>query len=326
MIRFEQVSVRYDNAAEPAVAGVDLTVPEGELCLLVGPSGVGKSTLLGAVSGLVPHFTGGVLSGRVTVAGRDTRTHKPRELADVVGTVGQDPLSHFVTDTVEDELAYGMESLGLAPATMRRRVEETLDLLGLAELRDRPIATLSGGQQQRVAIGSVLTVHPKVLVLDEPTSALDPGAAEEVLAVLQRLVHDLGTTVLMAEHRLERVVQYADQVILLPAPGAAPLQGAPADIMALSPVHPPVVALGRLAGWSPLPLSVRDARRKAGPLRERLADRTPPAAPVLPAAAAPVAVLDRLSVRRGRTEALRQVSLTVRPGETVALRGRNGAG
>ncbi|MDF9812898.1 ABC transporter ATP-binding protein [Streptomyces sp. SPB162] len=325
MIRFEQVSVRYDDAAGPAVAGVDLTVPEGELCLLVGPSGVGKSTLLGAVSGLVPHFTGGVLSGRVTVAGRDTRTHKPRELADVVGTVGQDPLSHFVTDTVEDELAYGMESLGLAPATMRRRVEETLDLLGLAELRDRPIATLSGGQQQRVAIGSVLTVHPKVLVLDEPTSALDPGAAEEVLAVLQRLVHDLGTTVLMAEHRLERVVQYADQVILLPAPGAAPVQGTPADIMALSPVHPPVVALGRLAGWSPLPLSVRDARRKAGPLRERLADRTPPAAPAVPAAA-PVALLDRLSVRRGRTEVLRRVSMTVRPGETVALMGRNGAG
>ncbi|MDJ0343655.1 ATP-binding cassette domain-containing protein [Streptomyces sp. H10-C2] len=338
MIRFEQVSVRYDDAAEPAVAGVDLTVPEGELCLLVGPSGVGKSTLLGAVSGLVPHFTGGVLHGRVTVAGRDTRTHKPRELADVVGTVGQDPLSHFVTDTVEDELAYGMESLGLAPATMRRRVEETLDLLGLAELRDRPIATLSGGQQQRVAIGSVLTVHPKVLVLDEPTSALDPGAAEEVLAVLQRLVHDLGTTVLMAEHRLERVVQYADQVILLPAPGASPMMGAPADIMAVSAVHPPVVALGRLAGWSPLPLSVRDARRKAGPLRERLAGRTPPVAggvagrvtagvaAGVAAAAGPVAVLDRLSVRRGRTEALRQVSLTVRPGETVALMGRNGAG
>ncbi|KAF4410255.1 ABC transporter ATP-binding protein, partial [Streptomyces lycii] len=257
MIRFEHVSVRYDGADTPAVRDVDLTVPEGELCLLVGPSGVGKSTLLGAVSGLVPHFTGGTLHGRVTVAGRDTRTHKPRELADVVGTVGQDPLAHFVTDTVEDELAYGMESLGLAPDVMRRRVEETLDLLGLAALRDRPIATLSGGQQQRVAIGSVLTPHPRVLVLDEPTSALDPAAAEDVLAVLQRLVHDLGTTVLMAEHRLERVVQYADQVILLPAPGEAPVTGAPAEVMAVSPVHPPVVALGRLAGWSPLPLSVR---------------------------------------------------------------------
>ncbi|MCX5075638.1 ATP-binding cassette domain-containing protein [Streptomyces sp. NBC_00513] len=270
MIRFEQVSVTYEGAAGPALRGADFVVPEGELTLLVGPSGVGKSTLLGAVCGLVPHFTGGRLSGRVTVAGRDTRTHKPRELADVVGTVGQDPMAHFVTDVVEDELAYGMESLGLPPAVMRRRVEETLDLLGLNELRDRPIATLSGGQQQRVAIGSVLTPHPRVLVLDEPTSALDPAAAEEVLAVLQRLVHDLGTTVLMAEHRLERVVQYADRVLLLPSPGAAPVMGSPAEIMAISPVHPPVISLGRLAGWSPLPLSVRDARRLAGPLRSRL--------------------------------------------------------
>ncbi|MDI9888697.1 ATP-binding cassette domain-containing protein [Streptomyces sp. HNM0645] len=279
MIRFENVSVTYgDAAAAPAVSGVDLTVPEGELVLLVGPSGVGKSTLLGAVSGLVPHFTGGTLRGRVTVDGRDTRTHKPRELADVVGTVGQDPLAHFVTDTVEDELAYGMESLGLAPAVMRRRVEETLDLLGLAELRDRPLATLSGGQRQRVAIGSVLTPHPKVLVLDEPTSALDPAAAEEVLAVLQRLVHDLGTTVLMAEHRLERVVQYADRVVLMPAPGEPPVSGAPADVMSFSPVRPPVVALGHLAGWAPLPLSVRDARRHAGELRARLAGVTPAAA------------------------------------------------
>ncbi|MFG2448598.1 ABC transporter ATP-binding protein [Streptomyces sp. NPDC048512] len=271
MIRFEDVSVTYTGAAGPAVQGVDLDVPEGELVLLVGPSGVGKSTVLGAVSGLVPHFTGGTLRGRVTVAGRDTRTHRPRDLADVVGTVGQDPLSHFVTDTVEDELAYGMESLGLAPSVMRRRVEETLDLLSLTDLRDRPIATLSGGQRQRVAIGSVLTPHPRVLVLDEPTSALDPAAAEEVLAVLQRLVHDLGTTVLMAEHRLERVVQYADRLALLPAPGAPLTLGSPAEIMAVSPVRPPVVELGRLAGWSPLPLTVRDARRRAEPLRERLA-------------------------------------------------------
>ncbi|MET4644087.1 ABC transporter ATP-binding protein [Streptomyces sp. NPDC055775] len=357
MIRFEQVSVQYEGAAHPTLSGVDLTVPEGELVLLVGPSGVGKSTLLGAVSGLVPHFTGGTLRGRVMVDGRDTRTHKPRELADLVGTVGQDPLSHFVTDTVEDELAYGMESLGLAPDVMRRRVEETLDLLGLAGLRDRPIATLSGGQQQRVAIGSVLTPHPKVLVLDEPTSALDPAAAEEVLAVLQRLVHDLGTTVLMAEHRLERVVQYADQVVLLPSPGAAPVMGAPADIMAVSPVHPPVVALGRLAGWEPLPLSVRDARRRATDLRGRLASaEPPPPAPSTPAAPAPLPTaapvrrglfgrlrtpaprsapegvmeattrVEGLGVRRGRVEALRRVTLSVAPGETVALMGRNGAG
>ncbi|MEU5476032.1 ABC transporter ATP-binding protein [Streptomyces mirabilis] len=343
MIRFEDVSVTYDGAVEPTVQGVDFEVPEGELVLLVGPSGVGKSTVLGAVSGLVPHFTGGTLRGRVTVAGRDTRTHKPRELADVVGTVGQDPLSHFVTDTVEDELAYGMESLGLAPAVMRRRVEETLDLLGLADLRDRPIATLSGGQQQRVAIGSVLTPHPRVLVLDEPTSALDPAAAEEVLAVLQRLVHDLGTTVLMAEHRLERVIQYADQVALFPSPGAAPTLGTPSEIMAVSPVYPPVVDLGRLADWSPLPLTVRDARRRAGSLRERLSElvpkpRTPqprtsqPTAPraTVPRTAGPRATapasIEALAVRHGRVEALRRVDLTTAPGEIIALMGRNGAG
>ncbi|GAA3381687.1 ABC transporter ATP-binding protein [Streptomyces racemochromogenes] len=300
MIRFEQVSVTYDGAARPSLRDADFTLPEGELTLLVGPSGVGKSTLLGAVSGLVPHFTGGTLRGRVTVAGRDTRTHMPRELADVVGTVGQDPVSHFVTDVVEDELAYGMESLGLPPAVMRRRVEETLDLLGLNELRDRPIATLSGGQQQRVAIGSVLTTHPKVLVLDEPTSALDPAAAEEVLAVLQRLVHDLGTTVLMAEHRLERVVQYADRVLLLPSPGEPPRLGTPAEIMAVSPVHPPVVSLGRLAGWTPLPLSIRDARRQAAPLRSRLSlVPSLPALPALPGATVPAPLCGTAAARDG---------------------------
>ncbi|MFI2199771.1 ABC transporter ATP-binding protein [Streptomyces sp. NPDC020192] len=349
MIRFEDVSVTYDGAAEPSVRGVDFEVPEGELVLLVGPSGVGKSTVLGAVSGLVPHFTGGTLRGRVTVAGRDTRTHKPRELADVVGTVGQDPLAHFVTDTVEDELAYGMESLGLAPEVMRRRVEETLDLLGLAGLRNRPIATLSGGQRQRVAIGSVLTPHPRVLVLDEPTSALDPAAAEEVLAVLQRLVHDLGTTILMAEHRLERVIHYADSLVLLPSPGEAPIVGTPSEVMAVSPVYPPVVDLGRLAGWSPLPLTVRDARRRAGDLRGRLAAapgkrRQAPQPPPGPDPGHParrrlfrrptpetpphrhIADVRSLSVRRDRTEALRHMDLTVTPGETVALMGRNGAG
>ncbi|MCL8010274.1 ABC transporter ATP-binding protein [Streptomyces sp. AS02] len=349
MIRFENVSVTYDGAAEPTVQGVDFEVPEGELVLLVGPSGVGKSTVLGAVSGLVPHFTGGTLRGRVTVAGRDTRTHKPRELADVVGTVGQDPLSHFVTDTVEDELAYGMESLGLAPDVMRRRVEETLDLLGLADLRDRSISTLSGGQQQRVAIGSVLTPHPGVLILDEPTSALDPAAAEEVLAVLQRLVHDLGTTILMAEHRLERVVQYADQIALLPSPGAPPILGTPAEVMAVSPVYPPVVGLGRLAGWAPLPLTVRDARRRSAALRQQLEERNgiapkgrgavfdlrlpprgrdkPPTTRSRQQSTPPeLAGAQALTVTRDRIRALHHINLTVTPGETIALMGRNGAG
>ncbi len=184
VIRFEHVTITYPDADRTVLRDVDLAIPAGELCLVVGATGTGKSTLLGAVNGLVPHFTGGTLRGRVTVDGRDTQTYPPRELADVVGVVTQDPLAGCVTDTLEEELAYGMEQLAIEPGVMRKRVEETLDLLGLAELRHRALHGLSGGQLQRVAIGAVLTAHPKVLVLDEPTSALDPTGAEEVLAAI----------------------------------------------------------------------------------------------------------------------------------------------
>ena len=325
MIRFEQVSVRYQGSDRSVLSRVDLHVPEGELVLVVGRTGSGKSTLLKAVNGLVPHFTGGLLTGRVTVGGRDTRDHRPRDLADLVGYVGQDPQSGFVTDTVEEELAYGMESLGVATDIMRRRVEEVLDVLGMAAQRNRPLSTLSAGQQQRVAIGSVLTPHPKVLLLDEPTSALDPSAAEDVLALLQRLVHDLGVTVLMAEHRLERVVQYADRLVVVPGDGGSVVTGEPADLMVTAPVAPPVVELGRLAGWSPLPLSVRDARRRAGDLSARLAAVAPRPADTV-ARGEVVAETRALVVRYGGRPALRGVDLRLHAGEVVALMGRNGAG
>ncbi|MFJ6513641.1 ABC transporter ATP-binding protein [Streptomyces sp. NPDC091406] len=326
MITFDQVSVVYDGADEPVLRDVNLAVDEGELCLVVGHTGVGKSTLLGAVNGLVPHFTGGTLYGTVTVDGRDTADHPPRELANVVGVVGQDPLDGFVTDTVEEELAYAMEQLAIAPAVMRKRVEETLDLLGLADLRHRALHELSGGQQQRVAIGSVLTAHPRVLVLDEPTSALDPTAAEEVLAAVTRLVHDLGVTVLLAEHRLERVVQYADRVIHLPGDGRV-VSGPPPEIFAASSIAPPIVELGRAAGWSPLPLSVRDARRTARPLRTALAGTAPP--PVRAAPDAPGAALlgaRGITVAYRGVPAVREVDLDLRAGEVTALMGRNGSG
>ncbi|MFB6578820.1 ABC transporter ATP-binding protein [Streptomyces sp. NPDC056402] len=326
MIHFDQVTVQYEDTAEPVLRDVDLTVEEGELCLVVGHTGVGKSTLLGAVNGLVPHFTGGTLYGRVLVDGRDTAEHPPRELADVVGVVGQDPLDGFVTDTVEEELAYAMEQLAIAPATMRKRVEETLDLLGLADLRHRALHELSGGQQQRVAIGSVLTAHPRILVLDEPTSALDPTAAEEVLAAVTRLVHDLGVTVLLAEHRLERVVQYADRVIHLPGDGRV-VCGPPAEVFRTSSIAPPIVELGRAAGWDPLPLSIRDARRAAAPVRTRLAGTTPP--PVRPGPAAdPVELLKArgVTVAYQGVPAVREVALHLRGGEITALMGRNGSG
>lgn len=326
MITFDQVTVEYDGAAEPVLREVNLEVEEGELCLVVGHTGVGKSTLLGAVNGLVPHFTGGTLYGTVTVDGRSTADHPPRELADVVGVVGQDPLDGFVTDTVEEELAYAMEQLAISPTVMRKRVEETLDLLGLADLRHRALYELSGGQQQRVAIGSVLTAHPRVLVLDEPTSALDPTAAEEVLAAVTRLVHDLGVTVLLAEHRLERVVQYADRVIHLPGDGRV-VSGAPADIFTTSSIAPPIVELGRAARWSPLPLSVRDARRAAAPLRTALAATPPPPVRPVPEVPGPALLTARgVTVAYRGVAAVRAVDLDLRGGEITALMGRNGSG
>jgi energy-coupling factor transporter ATP-binding protein EcfA2 len=324
MIDFEHVSVRYADADRAVLRDVTLHVEEGELCLVVGRTGAGKSTLLGAVNGLVPHFTGGTLSGRVVVAGRDTATHPPRELADVVGVVGQDPLAGFVTDTVEEELAYGMEQLAVPPAVMRKRVEETLDLLGLADLRRRSLHEISGGQQQRVAIGSVLTSHPKVLVLDEPTSALDPTAAEEVLAAVTRLVHDLGVTVLLAEHRLERVAAYADRVIHVHGDGTV-TTGLPALMFETTSVAPPVVELGRYAGWRPLPLSVRDARRAVGPLRERLS-LVPVTVPAPVVAGAVQLAARGVVVRYGDVVAVRGVDLVLSAGEVVALMGRNGSG
>ena len=328
MIELRGVGVTYAGASRPSLRDVDLRIEEGELVLIVGPTGSGKSTLLRTLNGLVPHFSGGTLTGSVVVGGRDTRAHRPRDLADLVGFVVQDPTSAFVTDTVEDEIAYGMETLGVEPTAMRRRLEETLDIMGLAELRDRSLRELSGGQQQRVSIAAVLAAGPRVLVLDEPTSALDPVAAEEVLSALHRLVHDLGYTVVLAEHRLERVVQHADRIVLVrDGVVSAPLD--PAEAMALSPVHPPIVELGRRMGWSPLPLTIRDARRRAGSLRARLAalDGTPAAsAPVKDAASRSLVSVNRLVVRRGTVEALSKVTLGVSAGSVTAVMGRNGAG
>jgi energy-coupling factor transport system ATP-binding protein len=356
VVVFEDVSIRYAAASPPALRSATFVVEEGELALVVGRTGAGKSTLLGAVNGTVPHFTGGRVSGRVTVCGHDTRTHRPRDLADVVGVVRQDPLAGFVTDTVEEELAYTLEQLALSPAAMRRRVEEVLDLLGIAELRDAPLRDLSGGQQQRVAIGSVLTANPRLLVLDEPTSALDPTGAEEVLATLTRLVHDLGLTVVLSEHRLERVVGAADRVLVVADDGTVS-DGSPREVMRTSHLAPPVVQLGRWAGWDPLPLTVREARRAATTLRACLPEVPPhPAPPAGPRSGGASALgperggssqfsqwsqFTRLSqssesdvlvrcrgvaVSHGPVRAVGGVDLDLVRGQVVALMGRNGSG
>lgn len=326
MIEFDHVSLTYVEGARPVLLDVDLVVPDGEFALVAGRTGSGKSTLLRSVNGLVPRFTGGHLEGSVRVDGVSTAQAAPRDLAHLVGVVGQDPMAGFVTDTVEEELAYGMEQLAVPAPIMRKRVEEVLDLLGIADLRHRALRTLSGGQQQRVAIGSVLSTGPRILVLDEPTSALDPTAAEDVLATLARLVHDLGVTVLVAEHRLERVLQFADRLVLVEPDGTGSSRvrsGDPQTLVADLPIRPPVVQLGEVLGWDPLPLTVRDARRCRAARPPVLGP--PPAGP----GAGSTEVLlsgSEVTVRYGQTVAVRSVDVQVHQGEVVVLMGRNGSG
>ena len=329
MISFNQVSLIYPQAQKTIFNDLTFSVPEGELLLIMGQTGSGKSSLLKLINGLVPHHTGGILSGEITVAGRSTRMHRPRELADLIGIVGQNPAEGFVTDTVEEEIAFGMESLGVPREVMRKRVEETLDLLGLAQLRNRSLSTLSGGEAQRVAIAAVLTMHPKVLLLDEPTSALDPIAAEEVLSILARLVHDLGLTIIIAEHRLERVLQFVDRIIhVLGEENSGQVRiGLPAEIMAQSQSAPPVVLLGKDQDWNPLPLTVRDARRLAEPLREKLANLSPPIRKSAEVKSLQLILeIKKLVVEYEKKVAVKGIDLEVSQGEVVAIMGRNGAG
>ena len=324
MISFDRVTVSYPGATEPVLHEVNLSVEEGHFALVIGPTGAGKSTLLRCVNGLVPHFSGGRLTGTVAVDGRSTEKYRPRDLADVVGYVGQDCDATFVADTVEDELAYAMENLGVDGPTMRRRVEDVLDSLNLHALRQRAITTLSGGQRQRVAIGAAFTAAPRALVLDEPTSSLDPVSAEEVLASLARLVHDQGTTILVAEHRLERIAHFADVVVTLDPTTSAVRSGAPEAIFATADLAPPVVRLGRLAGWTPVPLSVRDARRLAPALRRRLGPGGQGEVPLTRGER--VANVKGLTAGYGSVPALAEVTLDLYEGEVTALMGRNGAG
>jgi energy-coupling factor transport system ATP-binding protein len=292
------------------------------MVLVIGPTGSGKSSLLRLINGLVPHHTGGILAGDVSVDGHSTQLVKPGGMAHLIGIVGQNPANGFVADTVEEELAFGMETLNLPSDVMRKRVEEVLDLLSLAPLRDRVISTLSGGEQQRVAIGSALVAHPKVLVLDEPTSALDPIAAEEVLSILHRLVHDLSLTVVIAEHKLERVIQFADRIVHINGAGVANI-GTPEEILMHSPIAPPIVHLARALGLKEIGVSVRDMRRMTAEIRDKeytLADITHKEK------GDQIIHVRDLSVTYDGKSALNSVSASIFTNEIVAIMGRNGAG
>ncbi len=321
MITFSRVSLIYPHSTTTVIEDLSFEISEGEMVLVMGHTGSGKSSLLRLINGLVPHHTGGILGGEIIVDGKSTRTTKPGELAGIVGIVGQNPLATFVTDTVEDELAFGMESLNFPHDVMRKRIEEALDQVGLAHLRDRTIATLSGGEQQRLAIAVALVMHPKVLVLDEPTSALDPIASEEILSILHRLVHDLSVTVVLAEHRLERVIGYVDRILLIEGDGASSI-GEPSEILKKTDLVPPIVRLSRALALDEIGTSTREVRRMTEELREELSDSPRPAFEP----GAKTLQIEKVQIAYGEKIALKDVSLDFHAGHITALMGRNGAG
>jgi len=323
MIRFEHMTYTYPDAERPALRDVSLSIPAGAFALVVGTSGAGKSTLLRCLNGLVPHFSGGTLTGRVSVDNLDPVALAPRGMSCAVGFVFQDPEAQFVMDRVEDEIAFALENATTPPEEMRARVEEALAQLHLTPLRQRKLETLSGGEKQRVAIASALALRPRVLALDEPTSQLDPQSAAELLDALVRLNETLGLTVVLAEHRLERILPFVDQVIYLPDDGAPVIAGPPRDVLPHVPLLPPLQTLAQALGWSPLPLTVEEGIAFSSQLsvvsyrrsenRDKLDVR-------------PIVGARNLEVAYGPTTALRGVDVTLYPGEIVALLGRNGAG
>jgi energy-coupling factor transport system ATP-binding protein len=235
MIQTKSLSFRYSRGAAPTLRRINFEVRAGEFVLVTGQTGSGKSTLLKALIGLAPHFTGGEISGAVDINGQVTTGLPPHEVAHLIGYVNQQPEGAFATDTVEEELAYGMEQLGIAPDEMRLRVQTIAALVGVVDLLQRPLEQLSGGQQQRVAIGSALASGQKILLLDEPTSALDDKGAKEVLQVLKRLTLEKRVSVIITEHRVERLAELIDRVFELRGDGLL-VEKSPSELL-ISQAH-----------------------------------------------------------------------------------------
>ncbi len=345
IVRFERVDFHYPGEREPALDAVSLRIEEGQFCLLAGLSGSGKSTLLRAVCGLVPHFHGGSFAGTVELAGLDTREHGPARLGEVAGAVFQDPETQLVMSSVRAELALALECRGHAPAAVARGVEEVALALGIDGLLDRSTHELSGGEQQRVALAAALAGRPPVVLLDEPTSQLDPVAGDELIGLLRRLNEEWETTILLAEHRLERCLGAADRVIAMER-GRVAHDGTPASFLQWAArcapsLRTPGASLFDLAGLAPAPTGVRQARaalRRRGLLGPGQGDPSAASAGVRPERRAGLrgrGASERTSVLRLRRvwhelrdgpAILRGVDLCVAAGESIALMGRNGAG
>jgi energy-coupling factor transport system ATP-binding protein len=343
VLSLEGVTYTYPGGSAPALDGVTLEIAPGELVVLAGGSGSGKSTLLRAANGLVPHFHGGVFAGRAIVAGMDTREHGPGELAASVGTLFQDPETQVVMGTVRAELALPLENRREGAPGVARGVEEVALALGIAHLLDRPTDELSGGELQRVALGAALVGRPQLILLDEPTSQLDPVAGDELIALLRRLGEDFDAAIVLAEHRLERCLPFADRAIAMRA-GRVVCDGSPGDFLVWACAEAPELATpgARLLSELGLPpaAGVKAARAALrGRVVLRAGDNGAAGAPETRqwirragSSEARRSVQDAVRFDRVWHEIdrgpaiLRGVSLSVGAGERVALMGRNGAG
>ncbi|MDQ6845961.1 MAG: ATP-binding cassette domain-containing protein, partial [Candidatus Dormibacteraeota bacterium] len=302
---------RYPESKEPALADVDLTL-DGGLCVVGGPSGGGKSTLLRLFNGLVPHLYGGRIRGRACIDGRDVLRTATRHLATTVGFVFQDAERQGVYATVERDIAFGLENLGVPAPEMRRRVDAIAQQLGLDGLRGRSIATLSGGERQRVAVAGALVLRPRLLVLDEPFAQLDAPNARALLDICLRL-RDGGTTLVIAEHRLDDLLPVADSLVTL-ADGTLTGPAAPSVLAESLDSAPQVVRLSRAMGWTP-PLLSTDTLRLDTPLDGLQAQ---------PKTGRPAWQLS--GVVAGHGDLLIDVDASAAEGEVVVMMGRNGSG
>ena len=341
LLEIRNVTYCYPDSPNPAVKNLNLILEEGEFVLTVGSSGSGKSSLARVMAGLIPDFYGGDLTGRVFYEGEDLRDTRRRLLCSGIGIVFQDPEKQLVMTSVEAEIAFGLENLGLPQPEMLRRLAEVMSFLGLSSLKQEFTANLSGGQKQKVALAAVLAMQPRLLILDEPTSQLDPMAAEELLNLVERLNKELGYTVLLIEQRLERCFHLADRLLLMeggqiicdaPAAEAARWQAAHDR-----PFIPPVARLFALLRSQTIPLTVKDGRRALrGWLSTATRPPAPPAGEEMPQCRqggertcrqpAMLEARDLWFVYPNGREALKGISCRIGPGEFVVILGENAAG
>jgi energy-coupling factor transporter ATPase len=230
VIETRNLTYTYPSRTKPSITDVSLEIQRGEFVLITGPSGCGKTTLCRCFNGLIPHFYQGEQEGEAIVAGLKVREHPIHELAKHVGLVFQNPENQLFALSVEKDVAFGLENLGVPRQEMRKRVDWALQLTGICNLKERAPHELSGGQQQRVAIASVLAMQPEVVVLDEPTSFLDPLGAKKIFEVIYDLNRTLGITVILVEHRLDLTARYADHIIIMER-GKNVLDGEPRKIL-----------------------------------------------------------------------------------------------